>query len=72
MSNVRGARALAEKLRRSLTERIAAVLGDELRQHQEKGSLPERLTKLARKAKALAGPEARDMTKDEIDAMWGQ
>jgi antitoxin VapB len=34
-------------------------------------SLAERLGAIADELAALAGPGGRDMTKDEIDAMWG-
>jgi len=51
---------------------IDTEVQNEPRREREKVSLPERLFELAEKARALAGPEAHDVTKDEIDAMWGQ
>lgn len=55
-----------------MTEAIIVALENELRRERETIPLPERLARLAEKAKAMAGPNARDMTKDEIDALWGQ
>jgi antitoxin VapB len=55
-----------------MTEAIIAALENELRREREKVTLPERLAKLAARARALAGPNARDVAKDEIDALWGQ
>jgi hypothetical protein len=34
--------------------------------------LAERLAGLAAELKAEAGPNPREVTKDDIDAMWGQ
>jgi antitoxin VapB len=66
------AKELAAKRKTSMTEAIIVALENELRREREKIPLPERLAKLAEKARALAGSNPRDMTKDEIDDMWGQ
>ncbi len=64
------AKELAKRRKTNMTEAIVTALENELRREREKVPLPERLSKLAEKARALAGPNARDVTKDEIDAMW--
>lgn len=66
------ARELAKRRNTNMTEAIIAALENELRREREEVPLPDRLAKLAEKARALVGPNARDMTKDEIDALWGQ
>jgi antitoxin VapB len=66
------AKELAAKRGTTMTGAIVAALENELRREREKEPLRERLSRLADKAKALAGPHARDVSKEEIDAMWGQ
>ncbi len=44
----------------------------ELKREREKRPLAERLAELAARARAEAGPNPRDVTKEDIDAMWGQ
>jgi antitoxin VapB len=66
------AKQLAKRRNTNMTEAIIAALENELRREREKVTLPERLAKLAARARALAGPNARDVAKDEIDALWGQ
>lgn len=66
------ARQLAAKRKTTMTGAIVAALENELRREHEKTPLHERLSKLAGRAKALAGPRGRQMSKEEIDAMWGQ
>jgi antitoxin VapB len=66
------AKQLAKRRNTNMTEAIIAALENELRREREKVTLPERLANLAARARALAGPNARDVAKDEIDALWGQ
>jgi antitoxin VapB len=69
------ARELAEKRKITLTEAVIVALKAELEKEnsaQEKSrSLVERHAFLAEKLKALGAGEGREMTKDEIDEMWG-
>ena len=66
------ARRLADVRKTTMTDAVVTALEHELRREREATPLAERLDALARKAKAMAGPGAREMTKDEIDALSGQ
>lgn len=54
-----------------MTEAIAHALRSELKGERDKRPLAERLEELARETRAMAGPNPRDMTKEEIDELWG-
>jgi len=66
------AKQLAAQRKTTMTEAIIVALENELKREHEKLPLPDRLARLADKARRLAGPDARDVTKDEIDEIWGQ
>ena len=66
------ARTLARLRKTNMTEAIAHALREELRRERHKLPLAERLKALAEELKAEAGPNGREVTKDEIDALWGQ
>jgi antitoxin VapB len=66
------ARELANLRRTNMTEAIAHALRSELKREREKRPLAERLAELAARARAEAGPNPREVTKEDIDAMWGQ
>jgi antitoxin VapB len=66
------ARELANLRKTNMTEAIAHALRSELKRERDKRPLAERLAELAARARAEAGPNPRDVTKEEIDAMWGQ
>ncbi len=66
------ARELARLRKTNMTEAIGHALREALRRERDKRPLAERLDELAEKLKAEAGPNAREVTKDEIDALWGQ
>jgi antitoxin VapB len=74
--NIRDPRAaeLAKKLanRRGITMTAAIIGALENEINRERSELPmmERLKELAKKAKSLAGPNGRKMSKAEIDDMW--
>jgi antitoxin VapB len=55
-----------------MTEAIVQALRSELKRERDKRPLAERLEELAEQLKAEAGPNPREVTKDDIDAMWGQ
>jgi antitoxin VapB len=66
------ARKLAEKRGVSMTEAVIEALEARLgNDGREEKPLAERLSEIAERLKAQAGPGGRDMTKDEIDEMWG-
>ena len=65
------ARELAARRGATMTEAIIAALEGELRRERERPSLPDRLADIARQLKAEAQAPGREMTKDEIDDMWG-
>lgn len=64
------ARLLASKRKTTMTQAIIVALQNELRREAEKDSLETRIDRML--DKHLGGRMlGRDMTKDEIDAMWG-
>jgi antitoxin VapB len=75
--NVRDPRAaaLAQMLGRmrgqSMTEATIYALETAIRREKERTPLAERLALIARDLAAKAGPNGREMTREEIDAMWG-
>ena len=66
------ARELARLRKTNMTEAIAHALRNELKRERDKRPLRERLEALAEELKAEAGPNPREVTKQDIDAMWGQ
>jgi antitoxin VapB len=66
------ARELANLRNTNMTEAIAHALRSELKRERDKRPLRERLEGLAARARAEAGPNPREVTKEDIDAMWGQ
>jgi antitoxin VapB len=70
------ARELAEKRNITMTEAVIEALKAELRKENpardRSGALVERHAFLADRLKALGAGEGRQMTRDEIDEMWGQ
>jgi len=66
------ARELARLRKTNMTEAIAHALRTELERERDKRSLADRLAELAAELKAEAGPNPREVTKEDIDAMWGQ
>lgn len=76
---IRMARELATLRGISEADAITAALAAELRREKEAASVSERVAAVAdrlmaigARARADAGPNAREVTRDEIDAMWGQ
>jgi antitoxin VapB len=65
------ARQLAEKRHISLTEAVIEALEAQLQKEATRTPLAERLADIAHQLKAKAKTGGHDMTKDEIDAMWG-
>lgn len=66
------AKKLAKKRKSTMTNVIIEALENELRKERDKEPLVDRLAKLAEKATAMAGPKQSEITKEEIDALWGQ
>ena len=66
------ARELARVRKTNMTEAIAHALREELKRERDKRPLVERLRQLAEETAAMAGPNPREVTKDEIDDLWGQ
>ena len=66
------ARELARLRTTNMTEAISHALRSELKRERDKRPLAERLEELARETMAMAGPNPRDVTKEEIDELWGQ
>jgi len=66
------ARELAKLRKTNMTEAIAHALRSELKRERDKRPLHERLAEIAERARGLAGPNPREVTKEDIDAMWGQ
>ncbi|HKN28632.1 MAG TPA: type II toxin-antitoxin system VapB family antitoxin [Roseiarcus sp.] len=57
------------KLRKSKIKAIAHALRSHLKRERDKRPLAERLEELARQLKAEAGPNAREVNKEEIDEL---
>ena len=65
------ARELAALRKTTMTEAIVQALRAELKRERDKRPLAERLEELAQETMAMAGPNPRDVTKEEIDELWG-
>lgn len=65
------ARKLAAKRKVSMTAAVIEALEAELKRENARQPLAERLAAIADELKAKAGEGGRDMSKNEIDAMWG-
>lgn len=65
------ARQLADKRRVSLTEAVIDALEAQLKTEQSRISLAERVKDIAGRLKAKGRAGGREMSKDEIDEMWG-
>ena len=66
------ARQLARLRNTNMTEAIAHALRSELERERRKTPLAQRLRRLADETVAMAGPNPREVTKEEIDDLWGQ
>ncbi len=66
------ARELAERRNTTMTKVVVSALENELARDRERIPLRDRLLKLADQLAVDAGPNGRDVSKAEIDAMWGQ
>jgi len=65
------ARRLAEKRKVTMTDAVIGALEAELRRENDGIPLAERLAAIASNLRSKAKPGGREMSKDEIDAMWG-
>jgi antitoxin VapB len=65
------ARQLAEKRNLSLTQVVIEALEAQLQRESAQTPLAARLAEIANRLQAKATAGGRDMTKDEIDKMWG-
>lgn len=65
------ARKLAAKRKVSMTAAVIEALEAELERENARQPLAERLAAIANDLKAKAGEGGRDMSKKEIDTMWG-
>ncbi|KKC32299.1 type II toxin-antitoxin system VapB family antitoxin [Devosia psychrophila] len=65
------ARQLAEKRHLSLTEAVIEALEAQLQRETAGTPLAERLADIAHQLKAKAKTGGHDLTKNEIDEMWG-
>lgn len=65
------ARELAKKRNVSITDAVIGALETELARTSEDRPLKERLQTIVDNLWAQRQPGGRDMTKEEVDAMWG-
>jgi antitoxin VapB len=63
---------IAQRRHISMTEAVVEALEAEYRRVSAQLPLAERLDAIADELTGLAKPGGRDMTQDEVDAMWGQ
>ena len=66
------ARKLAKLRGSTMTEAVITALENDLQRQRERVPLADRYTAIAADLAAKAGPNRRDVTKDDIDEMWGQ
>lgn len=66
------ARRLAEARGATMTRAVVTALEQKLRRDREATPLAARIGAIAARANVLAGPGARAVSKDEIDALSGQ
>ena len=65
------AKRLAKARQTTMTQAVVTALEQELRRERDAVPLATRLGAVAKKAKAMAGPHGRVLTKDEIDDLSG-
>ncbi|MDR0781514.1 MAG: type II toxin-antitoxin system VapB family antitoxin [Pseudomonadales bacterium] len=65
------ARKIAQRRHVSMTEVVVQALETEYRRVATQPPLATRLSEIADELAAIAKPGGQDMSKDEIDAMWG-
>jgi hypothetical protein len=66
------AKTLARLRGTNMTEAISHALREEVKRERVKRPLAERLRQIAEETAAMAGPNPREVTKEEIDDLWGQ
>lgn len=66
------ARDLAKRRGTTMTQAIVSALEAEIARENETKPLARQLLDIAAELRAGAGPNSRLVTKDEIDALWGQ
>ncbi|MDN5870289.1 MAG: type II toxin-antitoxin system VapB family antitoxin [Nitrococcus sp.] len=65
------AKQLADEKQVAMTEAVIDALEAELRRQRNGKPLAERVRPIIERLKSKAKPDGRDLTKDEIDAIWG-
>ena len=65
------AERLAEKRKITPEEAVIGALEAQLREEEDRETYFKKLNAVAEELKAISKPGGRDMTKDEIDEMWG-
>jgi len=65
------ARKIAQQRQVSMTEAVVKALETEYRRVAARQPLAERLDAIADGLALIAKPGGREMTKEDIDAMWG-
>ena len=66
------AKRLARRRGVSITDAVIAALEADLSAVAEPRPLNQRVADIAAELRAIANPGGRDMTKAEVDTMWGQ
>jgi antitoxin VapB len=65
------ARRLADMRQTNMTEAVVSALEYAIEREKPKENIVERFAELAAELRRRSPGGGRDMTKDEIDAMWG-
>lgn len=66
------ARELAARRNTTMTAAIIEALENEIERERRKRPLRDRLADIAAKARAMAGPNGRDVPQAEIDELWSR
>lgn len=69
---IRMAQELASLRGVTEAEAVVAALAAALERERERAEVREKLLAIGARARAEAGPNARAVSKDDIDALWGQ
>ena len=65
------ARRIADLRRVSMTEAVVDALAADLARRENRESVAETVTRLHEELRRIGKPGGRDLTKEELDELWG-